>query len=94
MGKSKQALRRDRYCEMRTLAQVRDELYRLRRSRRDNTRHLREDWEDVRWELKPANLVNRAVSRFAASSSTFGYIFSGVQTVLALFRGRREEGCL
>lgn len=84
--------RRDRYAHLRTLAQVRDESRRLRRAKRDNARHLEEDWEDVRFELTPSQLLNRAVGRLACSSSTFGNIFAGIQTVLSLLRGRRTCG--
>jgi hypothetical protein len=88
---SKVNKRRARYCHLRTLDEVHNERRKLHRLRRANEAHLREDWEDVKWELSPQNLMDRALAKMSCSWPLFGKVYAGIQTAIALFRGPRNE---
>jgi hypothetical protein len=76
--------RRRRYSALTSIAAVQAERKRLGRLKSTNELYLAEDWDEIRYELSPENLLSRAMCRWPVASS----IMTGIKAVTALF-GKR-----
>lgn len=85
--------RHKRYCELRTMADLRKERLKLRKMMRANDADLQDDWEEVRYRLSPSNLANELMSRVYCSSGLIRNVVAGARTVIGMIRGRRASNC-
>ncbi|MCL2561798.1 MAG: hypothetical protein FWE10_05705 [Rikenellaceae bacterium] len=83
--------RRERYCKLRTIAEVQAERSKLRKMMRANEADLADDWAEVRYALSPANLMNEVMSRVVCRSPFLRNAVAGVRTVVDMIRGRRAS---
>lgn len=83
--------RRQRYCNLGSIAEVQAERSKIHRYIRTNDKHLAEDWEDAMYEFTPENLMHRALGSLACRSSLVANTIAGVKAAMSFFQGRRKN---
>jgi hypothetical protein len=54
---------------IKNIQQIKDEKRRLKQRREDLERRIRNSWQELKWELKPANIAGDTLGSFAGPSA-------------------------
>lgn len=80
--------RRQRYCKLRTMAELQHERARLSKMMKANETDLGEDWDEIKYWLTPANLLDEVMSRVYLSSPVIRNIVAGARAAVSMIRSR------
>lgn len=83
--------RKQRYCRLRTMADVQNERIKLSKMMKANQADLAQDWDEIGYWLSPSNLIDELMCKVYASSSLIRNVVAGVRTAITMIRNRMSR---